>query len=142
MRTYARLGAMLIVAGMGFAGVETRGDPPAKGIAHTNPFGPPSAAATKTTPKEEAFRRFMPGTKITLKARKDKYFLGENILLDYQISCDGDGCLLVGTATGLGAGECSVVATDQAGNRAPGSTLESHGTGHGNVVFGRGHSVT
>src|SRR5208283_468553 len=37
------------------------------------------------TGEEKVHREFVPGTKITLKARKAQYFLGENILLDYQI---------------------------------------------------------
>jgi hypothetical protein len=49
----------------------------------------PSATAANYT----WHRPFRPGTKITLKARKlsgPSYFLGENILLDYQVSYDGE----------------------------------------------------
>jgi hypothetical protein len=33
-------------------------------------------------PEEQRHRGFVPGTQISLKARKAQYFLGENILLD------------------------------------------------------------
>ena len=48
------------------------------------------AARLTYVPEEKRHRKFMPGTKITLKARKARYFLGENILLDYQVSYDGE----------------------------------------------------
>jgi hypothetical protein len=48
----------------------------------------------------------MPGTKITLNPHKAKYFLGENILLDFEISYDGDGGLAIDTVGGLGSDDC------------------------------------
>jgi len=69
--------------------------------------------------QEKRYRKFMPGTKITLKARKTKYFLGENILLDYQISYDGEGALAVDTASGRGSTDCTVIAIDQDGKKSP-----------------------
>jgi len=98
-------------------------------------------AGGKTISQEKVIRGFVPGTKITLKPRKDKYFLGENILLDYRISYDGDGALDVRWISGLRTVYSSVIATDQAGNRVPESTLKFDCTGGGGTSLRRGASI-
>ena len=86
-------------------------------------------------------RAFLPGTQITVKPRKDKYFLGENILLDYQISYDGDGMIEVENGSGYGS---FATATDAAGNPVPESTLPfgSGGSGGGPVWRDRMATIT
>jgi hypothetical protein len=103
-------------------------------------FRPSSAAAAGGVPDEETYRRFMPGTTITLKPRKQFYFLGENILLDYQVSYDGDGYLGVGSTDGLGVPDFAVVATDTAGKQAPASTRLPDRGGSGGRSLRRGAS--
>jgi hypothetical protein len=93
------------------------------------------------TPEEKQHREFMPGTKITLKARKAKYFMGENIILEYQVAYDGEGALEVDSATGLGSPDCTVVAIDADGKKAPASTREFHCTGQGGRPLRRGDST-
>jgi hypothetical protein len=101
------------------------------------------SAEQKIVSPDQAIRSFVPGTKITLKPRKDRYFLGENILLDYQISYEGEGRIAVQTPTGLGKNTwCTVIATDQNGNPMPESTLEFECTGSSGRYFGRGEHVT
>jgi hypothetical protein len=90
---------------------------------------------------EERHRKFIAGTKITLKASKAKYFLGENILLDYRISYDGEGALDVYTVTGLGSPDCTVVAIDEDGKKAPASTRVFHSTGQSGRLLRRGDYV-
>ena len=136
MKIHRRIAVILISAGIVSCGYESPDDPTAKPSASAQVhFGVGSASAAERVPQEKVYRKFMPGTQITLKARKTKYFLGENILLDYQISYDGDDALDVGTATGLGFPDCIVAATDQAGNRAPESTLEFCCTGQSGWYF-------
>lgn len=89
---------------------------------------------------EEVHRGFVQGTKITLKARKAQYFLGENILLDYQIDYDGEAALEVGTITGLGSTDCRVIVLDSTGKKAPASTRPFHSTGQSGIVLRRGES--
>ena len=99
-----------------------------------------SNAATKDGRETAEFRKFVPGkTKITLKPRKDKYFLGENILLDYKIRYEGDGALEVGKIAGLRTRCCYVTATDQAGNRAADSTLAFDEWGSGGRWMRKGY---
>src|SRR5262245_2396335 len=74
-----------------------------------------------TADEEPWHRKFMPGTTIILKARKQKYLLGENILLDYQISYNGEGALAVDSITGLGSPDCTVVALDAEGKQTAAS---------------------
>jgi hypothetical protein len=91
---------------------------------------------------EEKHRAFVPGTKITLKARQAKYFLGENILLDYQIEYSGDGALAVDTATGLGSTDCTVLALDANGKKAAASTRAFHCTGQSGGLLRQGDSIS
>jgi hypothetical protein len=92
-------------------------------------------------PEEKRHRGFVPGTNITLKARKAPYFLGENILLDYQVEYHGAGALAVDTITGLGSPDCTVVALDADGKKAPASTREFRSTGQSGRYLRRGDSV-
>ena len=119
---------------------------PAVAQGKPNPAGqqpaPKKEAKEEDNTKEKVCHQFMPGTKITLKPRKTKYFLGENILLDYQVSYDGDGGLEVDSYCGLGSDDCAVIATDQAGNQAPASTLGYHGTGSSGRPLHRGDSIS
>lgn len=105
-------------------------------------FGPGSALAAGGAAGEEPHRRFMPGTTITLKPRKQFYFLGENILLDYKVSYDGDGFLAVGTDHGFGIKDFTLVAIDTAGKQLPASTRVFDGGGSGGRSLRRGGSVT
>ena len=113
-------------------------------------------AAHKAAPPEEkqavrgvslehvatGYRKFMPGTKIALKPRKAKYFLGENILLDYQISYDGDGALEIDSVDGIGTYACTVIATDREGKQAPAPALEFNCHGQSGRPLRRGDSIT
>jgi hypothetical protein len=105
---------------------------------NANRFRASFAGASEPAGEEKHYRKFMPGTKITMKPRKADYLLGENILLDYQISYDGEGGLAIDTATGIGTDSCLVVATDAAGKRVPASTLEFHCTGQAGGFVRRG----
>jgi hypothetical protein len=100
-----------------------------------------TATISPAADEEKRHRTYVPGTRITLEARKAKYCLGESILLDYRISYDGDGALDVGTITGLGSPDCTVVAIDEDGNKAPTSTRVFHSTGASGRVLRRGGSV-
>jgi len=91
--------------------------------------------------EEKVHREFVPGTKITLKARKARYFLDENILLDYQIEYDGEDALAVDTITGLGSPDCTVVVLDFSGTKALASTRPFHSTGQSGRTLRRGGSV-
>jgi hypothetical protein len=91
--------------------------------------------------EEQLHRKFVPGTTITLKARQAKYFLGENVLLDYQVEYAGEGALEVDSITGLGSPDCTVVVLDADGKKAPASTREFHSTGQGGRPLRRGDSA-
>lgn len=92
-------------------------------------------------PQEKQHRGFVMGTKITLKARKAHYFLGENILLDYQVEYHGEGALAVDTITGLGSPDCTVIALDPDGKKTPASTREFRFTGQSGRYLRRGDSI-
>jgi hypothetical protein len=143
MTIHNRFAATFVLLGIVSCGCEGPGNPTAKQSASSaNPFGGRSTSATEGASREKVYQEFMPGTRITLKPRKERYFLGENILLDYQISYDGDGAVRVWTATGFGADDCRVTATDQAGVQAPRSTLPFHCTGQSGGYCRRGQTVT
>jgi hypothetical protein len=88
--------------------------------------------------EETVHRQFVPGTKITLKARKAQYFLGENILLDYRIEYHGEDALEVDTINGLGSPDCTVVVLDADGKKAPASTRPFRSTGQSGRWLRRG----
>lgn len=111
-------------------------------ICIADPLGARSAFAIEQVPKGKTYQKFVPGTKITLKPRKAKYFLGENILLDYQISYEGEGALFVWTVTGLGTDDCRVIVTDQENNEAPPSSRVFYATGQGGGPVRGGDSTT
>ncbi len=90
-------------------------------------------AAPGEAPKEK-------GIKITLKPHKDKYFLGESILLDYQISYTGSGELHTNGVTGQGAPDYQVIVTDQAGKEVAKSTRPPMINGQGGYVLRAGDS--
>jgi hypothetical protein len=91
-------------------------------------------------PEEKLHGGFAPCTKIDLKARKAHYFLGENILLDYQVEYHGEGALVVGTVTGLGSPDCTVIVLDSGGKKVPASTRKFRATGQSGRFLRRGDS--
>lgn len=143
MKTYIRFGLMALAVEAALSCLVAQSEPLAQQTAGgAEPSKASVGSAKRATPREEVFRKFMPGTKIVLTPRKEKYFLGENILLDYQIAYDGDGSLDLGTSTGLGSTNCSVSAIDEAGNQAPRSTLTFHCTGQSGTYCRHGRPVT
>jgi hypothetical protein len=90
-----------------------------------------------------AVRDFAQGTKTTLSPRKYRYFLGENILLDYRVTYSGRGRLsLWHGGLGNGSRDCRLVAFDEAGRRAPASTLPLPEGGAGCHAILRGETAT
>jgi hypothetical protein len=142
MKINARFVVILILSGMVSGSTEALGVPPTKQpSSDADPFG---AGPTRPTPasQEKQYRGFMPGTKITLQRRKDKYFLGENILLDYKITYDGEGALAIDMISGLRQPDCYVIATDLAGNRVSDCTMKFDITGQSGGYVRRGHAAT
>ena len=142
--------AVVIAVGECLGGGPARCSPPVqKPLAVADPFETGAAPALRAIPlskqpppPEKRFRRFVPGTKIILTARRKEYFLGENILLDYRISYEGEGALAIDTIEGLRQPDCHVVATDEAGNRAPECTMGYETWGQSGGSVRRGHCAT
>jgi hypothetical protein len=93
-------------------------------------------------PREDNPRKLEPGIKITLKPRKTKYFLGENIVLDYRISNGSKSDFWFNSTTGLGTDDCTVVAVDRAGNQTAASTRRYHCHGSGGLLISPGKSIS
>ncbi len=80
---------------------------------------------------------------ISLEARKNEYFLGENILMDYRVSYKGDGTVTVGFGTGVDDNQlCAAVANNRAGDIVPQCRLKCSSGGHGGRVLRRGDTMT
>lgn len=142
MNTSVNCVVILILMGGAPGEGETRSSPPAKSAAAiADPLAAEPSAETKPR-QEERFYRFLPGTKISLKPRKDKYFLGENILLDYRVLYEGEGRVDVWNPDGLRSDYCHVMATNQAGQRVPECTMRFDEGGSGGSVLRRGVSDT
>ena len=91
-------------------------------------------------PPEETHRKFVLGTKISLKAGQAKYFLGENIVLHYQIEYEGAGELVVGARVARRLPDCTVIVSDADGKKLPASTRLSHVTWNATLTIRRGES--
>ena len=89
---------------------------------------------------DKVHREFAPWTKITLKARKTQYFLGENILLDYRIGATAKTPLLLIRLPASDRPIARSLSSTRMERKLPASTRPFHFTGQGGCTLRRGGS--